>query len=279
MFFILVSDLYSQEPEQSNDVPKLVKKNNICKELSFSKGSSSKKYLSRKIIYDSLGHSTSQIDFEEDGSIESQIISYYFGDSLEIVVYLDSSNVDTAKYVYKNGLLSTEYWYNGEGKRWDDSTFYFYDSRNILIFRINTYLHREFDSLKYSDNKLILEVRYNEMNEKQNEVVYAYSGDLLISKFEYPKYLEADSTYYDYYTDGKMKSKKGKNYTTFYFYYNNGIFRKRKTILINEKGERDKTIICCNRNGFLKKITSYLDRQKTSSFKSVYVKCEKNTNE
>lgn len=275
IFFLFIFDLYSQEPGESNDIPKLVKKNNICKELSFSKGSSSKKYLSRKIIYDSLGHSISQIDFEENGTVESKIISYYFGDSLEIVIYLDSTNVDTVKYVYKNGLLSEEYWYKGESKRWDDSTFYFYDSGKKLIFRVNTYLHREFDSLKYSDNKLILEVRYNEMNEKQKEVVYTYSGDLLISKFEYPKYLEADSTYFGYYIDGKIKSKKGRNYTTLFFYYNNGIFRKRETILINEKRERDKTIMRYDKNGFFKKVKSYLDGQKTSSFKSYYIKCKK----
>ena len=276
IFFLLLFDLYSQEPTQSNDIPKLVKKNNICKELLFGKGSSSKKYQFRRTIYDSLGHSVSQIDFEEDGTIESRIISYYFGDSLEVIVYVDSTNVDTAKYVYKNGLLNAEYWYDGETKIWDDSTFYFYDPGNILIFKINTYLHREFDSLKYSHNKLVREICYNETNEKQKEIIYTYSGDLLISKFECPKYLKADSTYYSYYNNRKMKSKKGSNYTTLYFYYKNGFLRKRKTGLINEKVEKDDTVIRYNKKGFLKKITSYLDKQKTSSYKAIYMKCGKN---
>lgn len=274
IIFLLISlYAYPQEPIQSNDIPELVKRNNICEQLSFGKEAASKKYLSRKIVYDSSGRSLLQIDFNWDSSINSTIASYYFGDTLEMDVYTEQSNIDTAKYIYKNGVLTAEYWYWSEDKKWSDSAFYFYNSANKLIFKTDIYLARKFDSLKYADNKLIQEIQYDELNVKQKEINYTYAGNLLISKTEYHKYLEGDSTYYSYNKKNKVKLKKGTNYNTAYYYYKNGFLKKRYTKLITKQGAADLTKIRYNKTGFITKIKSYLNGKRTSLHKTRYIKC------
>ncbi len=273
IFFLISFYSYSQEPTPSNDIPELVKKNNICKALSFAKESSAKKYISRKIDYDTLGRSLLQIDFDSDSSIDSRIISYYLSDTLEMDIYIDSTSIDTAIYIYKNKMLSAEYWYWGEDKSWDDSTLYFYDSTNKLILKTDGYLARNVDSLKYSNNKLIHEIRYNQNDEIEKDIFYTYSNNLLISKIEKHKYLKGDSTYYTYNKKLKLKIKKGNNYRTTYFYYKNNYLRKRRTRLINVNAVIETTIIYYDKNGFAKKIKSFLGEQKNALVKTKYIKC------
>lgn len=277
VFLAIALFSYSQEPKKSNDIPELVKKFNICEQISFSRGPHSKKYLSRKIIYDSLGRSISQIDSEEDNSNDSRITSYYFGDTLEIDIYIDSTNIDTAKYIYKNKILEAEYWYSGEDQRWGDSTFYFYDSTGKLIVKIDTYSGRRFDSLKYKNNNLIQETTFDQNNEIAKQIIYRYSNNLVISKIESGKYLKSDSTFYTYNKKSQLRSKKGRIYRSFYTisysYHNNGFIKKRKYLGPDKNGNIDKTIILYDRNGFPKKMKSFTDGKKNSTTKTIYLKC------
>jgi len=140
-------DMKHTEPQKG-----LVKKETILDEDSVGKDP----YLFEVTYYNNLGYETSSFKFNNKGDTLKQTLTYYLGNGLELILFVEKGQQDSVFEQYnERNFLVNDLWLMGPEEPSDrDSTYYYYDANGNLT-KMDEKYWKNTEVYTYKNNKII----------------------------------------------------------------------------------------------------------------------------